>query len=107
MLTRRSIVVAIWLWAGCSLAAADPYVKITQPRGEDGSGTSCSSGTLIGWTTDLRRGIFLSCGHGYDRKRKVIGRVTNAKDAGLIVPAETVRLFVRRNIALFYTRRAS
>jgi hypothetical protein len=32
----------------------------------------------------------------------VIGRIFNGGDAGLVVPAETVRLFVRRNIALFY-----
>jgi S1-C subfamily serine protease len=210
-----------------SATASDPYVKITQAAGKNGSGTGCSSGTLIGWTTDCSKGIFLSCAHGYDsdhaveveinRERTVegriiainhsfdlsliaapiersvdmvyladrsprerdevgmigfpakkfsrsatriagrfwsrgactrewklyeaqrsrtcpegyqellvtkaataqglsggavlrnqrlagvvIGRITNAGDAGLVVPAETVRLFVRRNIALFY-----
>jgi hypothetical protein len=34
----------------------------------------------------------------------VVGRIANAGNAGLVVPAETVRLFVRRNIALFYCR---
>ncbi|MBI3864554.1 MAG: hypothetical protein HY290_21945 [Planctomycetia bacterium] len=218
---------AFWLW--CSVAAAGPYVKITQPAGKDGAGTGCSSGTLIGWTVDLKDGIFISCGHGYDPLRAVeveidqhrtvagriiainrdfdlslvaapidrsngivrladraprecgavgligfpdkkfqhcetcisgrfwskgacttkwalfeasarcprpaeyqellvtaaasapglsggamlhdrklagvvIGRITNARDAGLVVPAETVRHFVRRNISLFYRR---
>lgn len=227
MITARSITGAAALWLCCSLAAADPYAKITQPAGADGLGTGCSSGTLIGWTADLSQGIFISCGHGYDAYRPVavevdgqaavegriiainrefdlslvaasisrtqkivpladqaprecdrvglagfpdkkfcccetcvsgrfwsrcectpnwtlyqaparcscpagfhellvtaaasapglsggamlhhrklagvvIGRITNAGDAGLVVPAETVRLFVRRNIALFY-----
>jgi hypothetical protein len=42
----------------------------------------------------------------HDRKLAgvLIGRITNGGDAGLVVPAETVRLFVRRNISLFYRR---
>jgi hypothetical protein len=229
MISARSIAGAAILWVCCSCAAAEPYVKITQPAGTDGSGTGCSSGTLIGWTADLSQGIFLSCGHGYDPYRDVaveidsrpavagrivainrefdlslisaptdrsqkivrladrnppmcdnvvcvgfpekkfcrcetcvtgrfwsrcactpnwtlyhaparclcpagyqellvtaaasasglsggavlhdrklagvvIGRITNGGDAGLVVPSETVRLFVRRNIALFYRR---
>lgn len=227
MKLARSISAAAIVWLGTSLAIADPYVKITQRVAADGLGTGCSSGTLIGWTTDLSQGIFISCGHGYDPYRSVIveidqqekvtgriiainrdfdlslisapvsrpreivrladrsprecdavglvgfpdrkfrrcetcltgrfwsqcactskwtlyqaatkcprpegfqellvtaaasapglsggallqdrklagvvvGRITNAKDAGLVVPAETVRLFVRRNMALFY-----
>lgn len=207
-------------------------MKITQAAGKDGSGTGCSSGTLIGWTADCKKGIFLSCAHGFDahdsveiafdddrrtegriiainrdfdlslieapvddsadmvaladkspRERDevrvigfpdkefssndthikgrfwsryactprwtlyqaraasvppegylvllvteaasvpglsggavlhneklagvVIGKVANAKDAGLVVPAETVRLFVKRNISLFYRERAA
>ena len=34
----------------------------------------------------------------------VIGRIKNAHDAGLVVPGDTVRLFVRRNTSLFYCR---
>jgi hypothetical protein len=56
---------------GRSLATADTFVKITQPEGKDGSGTGCSSGTLIGWTTDCSQGIFISCAHGYDQERPV------------------------------------
>ena len=52
-------------------AGADTFVKITQPEGQDGSGTGCSSGTLVGWTTDCSRGIFISCAHGYDKDRPV------------------------------------
>lgn len=229
MIPCRTITAAAAILLWCSPAGADPYVKITQAAGQDGSGTSCSSGTLIGWTTDCSNGIFISCAHGYDRgtpvemeinrdqtiegriiaidrdvdlsllaapinrsmemvflahqspracdvvdvagfpeKRfnsktthitgrfwsrytctpkwtlyqaapccqcpveyhellvteapslpglsggalvqnkklagVVIGRITNAKDAGLVVPAETVRLFVQKNITLFYRR---
>jgi hypothetical protein len=71
MVLARSIAGAAALWLGCSLAAAEPYVKIAQPAGADGSGTGCSSGTLIGWTTDLSQGIFISCAHGYDPYRDV------------------------------------
>lgn len=71
MILARSIVGAAILCLCCSLAAAEPYVKITQPVGADGSGTGCSSGTLIGWTADLSEGIFISCGHGYDPYRPV------------------------------------
>jgi hypothetical protein len=68
--TRTIAGVLIWGIAA-SLAGAEPFVKITQPAGADGSGTSASSGTLVGWTRDVSRGIFLSCAHGYDAERQV------------------------------------
>lgn len=229
MIPGRTITAAAAILLWYSSAGADPFVKITQPAGKDGTGTSCSSGTLIGWTPDCSNGIFISCAHGYDRDTPleveinrdqtiegriiaidrdldlslleapidrsmemvylashsprscdevnligfpdkafnsstthitgrfwtryactpkwtlykatprcqcpveyhellvteapgppglsggallqnkklagvVIGRITNANDAGLVVPAETVRLFVQKNITLFYRR---
>ncbi len=229
MIPGRTTAAAFALLVSCSWASADPYVKITQAAGKDGAGTDCSSATLIGWTTDCKKGIFLSCAHGFDsynpveiqfehdrqsegriiainrrfdlslieapvessttmvaladkspherdavqligfpdkqfsnsvtrikgrfwsrnactpqwtlyqakaacvppddyqellvteaasvpglsggallQNKKlagvVIGKVSNAKNAGLVVPAETVRLFVRRNISLFYRK---
>jgi hypothetical protein len=49
----------------------DTFVKVAQRSGKDGSGTGCSSATLIGWTVDCSEGIFISCAHGYDRDRPV------------------------------------
>ena len=71
MIPARSIAGAVVFCWGASLAVAGPYVKISQSRGADGSGTSCSSGTLIGWTTDLKEGIFVSCAHGYHSQREL------------------------------------
>jgi len=72
MIRGRFIAAAVILWLGCSPAFADPYVLlVTQWRGKDGSGTGCCSATLVGWNTDCSKGIFLSCGHGYDPYRPV------------------------------------
>lgn len=72
MIRGRFIAAAAILWCGGAPAFADPHVLlITQWAGKDGSGTGCCSATLIGWNTDLTRGIFLSCGHGYDPYRPV------------------------------------
>ena len=67
----RLIAAVMVVVVGPSLGTADTFVRITQPEGKDGSGTGCSSGTLIGWTTDCSRGIFISCAHGYDKERPV------------------------------------
>jgi hypothetical protein len=55
----------------CCPAGGDTYVKVAQAAGKNGSGTACSSATLIGWTVDCSEGIFISCAHGYDRDRPV------------------------------------
>ncbi len=71
MILARSIAAIVIIGLCRSPVAADTFVKITQPAGKDGSGSGCSSGTLIGWTTDCSRGIFISCAHGYDKDRPV------------------------------------
>ena len=71
MNSGRTIFAILLVCSRASAADAGTYVRISQPAGMDGSGTSCSSGTLIGWTTDCARGIFLSCAHGYDTQRPV------------------------------------
>src|SRR5262245_55417706 len=55
----------------CYPACGDTFVKVAQSAGQNGSGTGCSSATLIGWTVDCSQGIFISCAHGYDRDRPV------------------------------------
>jgi hypothetical protein len=81
MIRARFIAAAAVLWVGCCPARADePYVLlITQWRGKDGSGTGSCSATLVGWTTDCSKGIFLSCGHGYDPYRPVNVHVGEGK----------------------------
>jgi hypothetical protein len=71
MISGRLIAAIVVIVIGRSPAVAGTFVKITQSGGKDGSGTGCTSGSLIGWTTDCSRGIFISCAHGYDKDRAV------------------------------------
>src|SRR5579859_3620562 len=88
MFSGRSIVASLIVCLSCLSAVADSFVKITQSAGKNGSGTGCSSATLIGWTVDCANGIFISCAHGYDAARSVqvlVDRETERMAEGRII----------------------
>jgi hypothetical protein len=67
----RLIAAPLFIALFCNPACGDTFVKVAQTAGKNGTGTGCSSATLIGWTVDCSQGIFISCAHGYDRDRPV------------------------------------
>jgi hypothetical protein len=96
MILGRSTAVSLVVCLSCLPASADSYVKVAQPAGKDGSGTGCSSATLIGWTTDCSNGIFISCAHGYDPERPVEIQIDRDQDQ----PVEGRIIVIDRNLEL-------
>jgi len=80
----------------CCHARGDTYVKVAQTAGKNGSGTGCSSATLIGWTVDCSEGIFISCAHGYDRDRPVEIQI----DEQLAVPGHILAIAPELELSL-------
>jgi len=77
----RLIAAPLFIALACCPASGDTFVKVAQTAGKNGTGTACSSATLIGWTTDCSRGIFISCAHGYDHERLVEVQIDDRETA--------------------------